>query len=94
MEISKWNAIYNEWSSCPFSSVPCKGGANKRGVDYWGRSINEPLGGVVDYKRWKKIARYSPNVDFTPSFNATYFSFMPFACTDRLVPALLPKMSF
>lgn len=28
------------------------------GVDQWGHSLNAPAEGVVDYKNWRKIARY------------------------------------
>lgn len=33
-----------------------------RGVDQWGHSLNDPIGGLVDYKNWTKTARYSNNI--------------------------------
>lgn len=39
-------------------SVSFKSRKRNRGVDQWGHSLNEPVEGIVDYKNWRKIARY------------------------------------
>lgn len=44
---------------CFYSAARPNGRHRKHGVDQSGHSINEPLGGLVDYKNWTKITRYT-----------------------------------
>lgn len=55
-----WSVL---WIIFVFCSVSFDGLQGGRGVDHWGHSLNDPIGGIVDYKNWTKTARYSINRD-------------------------------